>query len=54
MYFIFDKMPIQESICYIAEHEKFVLKLPWQIQAQHIGFLVAKDKGFYENGGGLK
>ncbi len=34
-----------------AEYEKFVLKLPWQIQAQYIGLLVAKDKGFYENGG---
>jgi len=34
-----------------VEYEKFVLKLSWQIQAQYIGFLVAKDKGFYEDEG---
>ena len=34
-----------------AEYEKFVLKLHWQIQAQYIGFLVAKNKGFYKDEG---
>ena len=34
-----------------AEYEKFVLKFPWQIQAQYIGFLVAKNKGFYKDEG---
>jgi len=33
------------------EYEKFLLKLPWQIQAQYIGYLVAKDRGFYEDEG---
>jgi hypothetical protein len=58
MYFIFDKMPIQESICYIetrflsiSRKREICIKAPLQILAQYIGFLIAKNKGFYEDEG---